>query len=566
MKTTPHHLFVLLLGLAYVVFGQSQIAHAQRTASSTVHSFLDEVGIMVDGAFITGFDVTEAQLAMNPSLFENHTAIHAPVLMPDGTTPVRYNDVANMSGTLTIWDVGEQGTQVTMNVDGLIPGGLYTAWADLYQAPGFTPDFAYELAVSALGYDSNNPPTNPVDYAGNVIRADADGHGELDVIQPAGAASWYTVVDGFEIPPYLLDAPVAEFHAILGYHIDGMSWGSRGGAPEGLDAFDETWVAIGGSFVANLPQPLTLVNGNAETGDLTGWTGSSSVAAVTTAEQWEWNVSPFEGDLFFSLASEPATNGSLEQAGTMEIGKGPVLRLTGAYQTEFGDAGEAVVTLLDADSVQVAQQTTGTLLTPRYEWGTFSVDVAVPPTAASWKIELLGTRNNGMYTNTYYDDIQFGILGDFNSDGVLDIDDLETLIAEVQAGSNDLLQFDVDHNGLVELVDSQYWITDIKQTSGGDANLDGEVSFPDFLALSENFGGAGGWSEGDFDFNGVVQFQDFLLLSENFGKTSSEVSAVPEPTGLVSACLGLLVLATFRRRQRSARAEELAVQQRSHSS
>ena len=259
MKTTPHRLFALLLGLAFAVFAQSQIAHAQRNASSTFVSFLDEVGIMVDGAFVPGFDVTEAQLATNPELFENHTETHAPVLMPDGTTPVRYNDIANISGTLSVSDVGEPGTRVTINADGLIPGGLYTVWAVFFQAPGFTPDYAHQLALGALGYDSNNPPANPVDYVGNVIRADANGHGELDVIQSPGDASWFTVVDGFEIPPYVLDAPVAEFHTVLAYHIDGMSWGPRAGAPEGFDAFDETWVSLGGSFVVPEPSTSTLV-------------------------------------------------------------------------------------------------------------------------------------------------------------------------------------------------------------------------------------------------------------------------------------------------------------------
>ena len=59
--------------LAVLLVGYSSIAHAQRTASSTFHSFLDEVGIMVDGAFVPGFELTDAQLATNPSLFENHS-------------------------------------------------------------------------------------------------------------------------------------------------------------------------------------------------------------------------------------------------------------------------------------------------------------------------------------------------------------------------------------------------------------------------------------------------------------------------------------------------------------
>ena len=48
-------------------------------------------------------------------------------------------------------------------------------------------------------------------------------------------------------------------------------------------------------------------------------------------------------------------------------------------------------------------------------------------------------------------------------------------------------------------------------------NLDGNVAFDDFLALSAQFGSEGGWGEGDFDGSGQVDFDDFLLLSAFFG-------------------------------------------------
>ncbi len=52
----------------------------------------------------------------------------------------------------------------------------------------------------------------------------------------------------------------------------------------------------------------------------------------------------------------------------------------------------------------------------------------------------------------------------------------------------------------------------------GDANLDGAVSFDDFLILSTNFGAVDAvFIEGDFDENEVVNFTDFLILSANFG-------------------------------------------------
>ncbi len=55
----------------------------------------------------------------------------------------------------------------------------------------------------------------------------------------------------------------------------------------------------------------------------------------------------------------------------------------------------------------------------------------------------------------------------------------------------------------------------------GDANSDGEVSFSDFLILSNNFGRASdvAFADGDFDASGEIDFADFLILSANFGRT-----------------------------------------------
>ena len=54
-----------------------------------------------------------------------------------------------------------------------------------------------------------------------------------------------------------------------------------------------------------------------------------------------------------------------------------------------------------------------------------------------------------------------------------------------------------------------------------DANPDGIVSFPDFLALSASLGSGtvdnpASWSDGDFDGNGEVGFEDFQMPSEYY--------------------------------------------------
>ncbi len=53
----------------------------------------------------------------------------------------------------------------------------------------------------------------------------------------------------------------------------------------------------------------------------------------------------------------------------------------------------------------------------------------------------------------------------------------------------------------------------------GDIDGDLEVTFEDFLILSQNFGQAGGPAEGDLDGDGMISFADFLLLASNFGSS-----------------------------------------------
>lgn len=56
----------------------------------------------------------------------------------------------------------------------------------------------------------------------------------------------------------------------------------------------------------------------------------------------------------------------------------------------------------------------------------------------------------------------------------------------------------------------------------GDVNLDGEVSFADFLILSMNFGNVDSErSDGDLNDDALVSFEDFLILTNDFGNSIS---------------------------------------------
>ena len=56
----------------------------------------------------------------------------------------------------------------------------------------------------------------------------------------------------------------------------------------------------------------------------------------------------------------------------------------------------------------------------------------------------------------------------------------------------------------------------------GDADLDGDVDFDDFLTLSGNFQAQNAlWADGDFNVDMRVDFDDFLFLSRNFGRVQA---------------------------------------------
>jgi Ca2+-binding EF-hand superfamily protein len=98
--------------------------------------------------------------------------------------------------------------------------------------------------------------------------------------------------------------------------------------------------------------------------------------------------------------------------------------------------------------------------------------------------------------------------------------------------------FDLTEDGIVNNADMVAML-ELTNAIPGDANLDGQVGFDDFLRLSERFGHAGGWENGDFDGNGKIAFRDFTALSARFGKMESgQVTSVPEPRTNIVYFLG----------------------------
>ena len=85
----------------------------------------------------------------------------------------------------------------------------------------------------------------------------------------------------------------------------------------------------------------------------------------------------------------------------------------------------------------------------------------------------------------------------------------------------------------------------VRYTIMGDANLDGTVNFADLVTLAQHYGQSNAtWDQGDFNYDGVVNFSDLVLLAQNYGQVVSgaaqpSFAAVPEPTGILPACVGI---------------------------
>ena len=99
-----------------------------------------------------------------------------------------------------------------------------------------------------------------------------------------------------------------------------------------------------------------------------------------------------------------------------------------------------------------------------------------------------------------------------NGDGDYDCTDVDSLVAEIAAGTNDLT-YDLDLDEDVDGDDLTAWLAEAgaaNNASGnpyiaGDANLDGSVDVGDFNVWNGNkFTSAAAWCSGDFNADGSV--------------------------------------------------------------
>lgn len=141
-------------------------------------------------------------------------------------------------------------------------------------------------------------------------------------------------------------------------------------------------------------------------------------------------------------------------------------------------------------------------------------------------------------------------LGDFNHDDLLDIEDVNLLHDEI-LGENNSLRMDLDGNELVDSNDLVKWISEIKDTWVGDANLDGEFNTGDFVDVFQNgeyedlIEGNSTWNEGDWNGDGDFTSGDFVIAFRDGGYElgpKPNIRQVPEPRSVLLCLFACLVL------------------------
>jgi hypothetical protein len=190
---------------------------------------------------------------------------------------------------------------------------------------------------------------------------------------------------------------------------------------------------------------------------------------------------------------------------------------------------------------------------------------------------LVGSSNTDTFPDYDFDNIVLrtgadietstSVLGDFDGDGDVDLDDLDEYIGNVGADvatNPGLAALDLDGDGTVGANDFETHYGTLVETSNGqvgalagDLDLDGDVDvLDDAAALVNNLGNAvTSWADGDVTGDGFVTvLADAASLVNNIGSNNEPAaagpaaSAIPEPGSLSLLALAGLAAVTRRRR------------------
>lgn len=147
--------------------------------------------------------------------------------------------------------------------------------------------------------------------------------------------------------------------------------------------------------------------------------------------------------------------------------------------------------------------------------------------------------------------------GDYNNDGVVNVEDIDLQSVAMKDPNPNLATFDENGDGLVNSADREIWVSQHAKTWMGDADFDGEFKSNDFvtvfLAGKYETNEMAGWAEGDWDGDMAFGSSDFVVAFLDGGYEvgpRTATAAVPEPSGLLLIMMAGLGIFGARRRRR----------------
>lgn len=226
-----------------------------------------------------------------------------------------------------------------------------------------------------------------------------------------------------------------------------------------------TVLAVSSSAWAQPINTELVVNGDAETGDTTGWVSTGIDAVPSTVANGGF------GDWVFTAGLGPDSDQQLIQE--LKIGELAGAVDAGAINTSFSlfiqsrsaggvsDTGSATLLFLDSSGGTLDSDSFTDPISPSSTWDLYGVDRLVPPLTRAVRIVLDADRNGGLSTDAYFDGVSLRLLGCGPADlappfGLLDLADVTAFASAFIAGDS---LADLDGSGLLDLADITAFVT-----------------------------------------------------------------------------------------------------------
>lgn len=149
----------------------------------------------------------------------------------DGTHQLTWGEFRAVNGHVTMECSGD-GTDVSLQAQGLVPNKLYTAWVVVFHEPGFDftsrEIFPFGSSGTAAEHFLGAGPLGSPDGGDNIFRT-RGSNGELSAHHPSGELPIPGPEGSYTVDGCLLDE--FEVHIVGDYHLDGQTHGSIPGFP-----------------------------------------------------------------------------------------------------------------------------------------------------------------------------------------------------------------------------------------------------------------------------------------------------------------------------------------------